>query len=373
MVKKANIRRVFPGANTYKGFYSFYDYILPQDEASRIFILKGGPGTGKSTFIKRIASDIINLGLDIECHHCSSDNDSLDGVVIPSLKVAVVDGTAPHIVDPKAPGAVDEIVNLGECWDETKLMSSRDEILKYNNRIARLFNIAYSHLKEAKIAYDEWESYMEAGIDKIRYNEILGAMLRSIFEDVSANYESPPKVRHLFASAITPGGIKNYIDTLIDSRMKSYSIEGEPGTGVKKMIQRIAQSAYEKGLFTEQFHCPFDPDSVDMVIIPEINIAVLNMSKPFHYNVSKINGLRFEDRVNLNVCIQKKEIEDYEVELEDAKRRFYYLIASAIEHFSQAKSMHDKVENFYKPAMDFKMIEEKRQEVLKKILKYKIE
>ena len=45
---------LFPGSNTSKGFYSFYRYILTQDNANRILCLKGGPGTGKSSLMKKV-------------------------------------------------------------------------------------------------------------------------------------------------------------------------------------------------------------------------------------------------------------------------------------------------------------------------------
>ena len=41
-------RDLFPGGNSSKGFYSFYRYVLTQDDAKRILCIKGGPGTGKS-------------------------------------------------------------------------------------------------------------------------------------------------------------------------------------------------------------------------------------------------------------------------------------------------------------------------------------
>ena len=47
-------RHYFPGNNTPQGFFSYYKYILGQREANRIICVKGGPGTGKSTFMKRI-------------------------------------------------------------------------------------------------------------------------------------------------------------------------------------------------------------------------------------------------------------------------------------------------------------------------------
>lgn len=91
---------LFPGGNTSKGFYSFYRYILGQEDARRIICIKGGPGTGKSSLMKKIATHFNEKGYDIEFHHCSSDNNSLDGIVIKGLNVAMLDGTAPHVVVP---------------------------------------------------------------------------------------------------------------------------------------------------------------------------------------------------------------------------------------------------------------------------------
>jgi hypothetical protein len=95
MTQKGSIKKVFPGGNTSKGFFSFYDQIIPED-AERIFVIKGGPGVGKSSFMKTIAEEFLKLGYDVEFHYCSSDNKSLDGLVIKKANVALLDGTAPH-------------------------------------------------------------------------------------------------------------------------------------------------------------------------------------------------------------------------------------------------------------------------------------
>ena len=134
----AKQRSFYPGGNTSYGFYSFYDFIIDKD-ATRIFIIKGGPGVGKSSFMKSIAKTMLEKGFDVEYHNCSSDNNSIDGIVIPALKVALIDGTAPHIVDPKFPGAVDEIVNLGEFWNEKGLIANKEEILRATQKASRFF------------------------------------------------------------------------------------------------------------------------------------------------------------------------------------------------------------------------------------------
>ena len=55
-------------------------------------------------------------GEDVDFLWCSSDPDSLGRIVLKKRRIALLDGTAPHVVDPQNPGAVDEILNLGEYW-----------------------------------------------------------------------------------------------------------------------------------------------------------------------------------------------------------------------------------------------------------------
>ena len=75
------------GANSPTGFYSLYDQLLEPEQAETIYILKGGPGCGKSSLMRRASVEYIA---------CSGDPDSLDAVVFPALNTAIVDGTAPH-------------------------------------------------------------------------------------------------------------------------------------------------------------------------------------------------------------------------------------------------------------------------------------
>ena len=84
------------GANAPTGFYSLYDQLIDPAEAENIFILKGGAGCGKSSLMRTVARAAEETGRRVEYIQCSGDPDSLDAVVIPDLKTAIVDGTAPH-------------------------------------------------------------------------------------------------------------------------------------------------------------------------------------------------------------------------------------------------------------------------------------
>jgi len=90
----------FLGANSPSGFYSLYQHLIPPESARAIYILKGGPGCGKSTLMRRVAARMEGAGLEVEYILCSGDPDSLDAILIPQKQAAIVDGTAPHAAAP---------------------------------------------------------------------------------------------------------------------------------------------------------------------------------------------------------------------------------------------------------------------------------
>ena len=95
--------RFFLGSNSPQGFVSRFDQLDCGDPQWHTFIIKGGPGCGKSTFMKRIASVFAERCAGMQLIPCSSDPESLDAVILPEWKVSIVDGTAPHVLEPKNP------------------------------------------------------------------------------------------------------------------------------------------------------------------------------------------------------------------------------------------------------------------------------
>ena len=54
--------RFFLGSNTARGFRSYFEQLLGPNSGYRLFILKGGPGTGKSSLMKKLASAFETAG-----------------------------------------------------------------------------------------------------------------------------------------------------------------------------------------------------------------------------------------------------------------------------------------------------------------------
>jgi|SRR5680860_104201 len=363
-MSNAHIKKMFPGAVTSQGFYSFYQYMIQQN-ANHIFVLKGGPGVGKSTFMKKIGQIMFDRGYDIEYHCCSSDNGSIDGVVIPNLKIALLDGTAPHIVDPKNPGAVDEIVNLGEYWNEAMIKQFKQEILSCNSKVSGYFQRAYFALQEAQIALEEWRYYTKSYQDWTTINQMTLLIEKEIFTTALKRIGNE---RHLFAWAHTPQGKIEYIDTLLQDTNRLYMLIGQPGSGKSTFLARIAQRASTYGFDVQYYHNTLDPAKLDLIILPDLRIAFVINSEPYCYTPNyheKIIILDFEQSLNTTQLM-----EDCGEEIRDCQIRVNQHILRARKNSEKAKATHDLLETYYVPAMNFSEIETKLNSILERILVY---
>ena len=103
-----------------------------------VMVLKGGPGVGKNTFMREIGKTMERAGTPVEYLWCSGDPDSLDGVVLPALRCAVVDGTSPHVVEPRFPAAVGRYVDLGRPRRSRRILTPISAPMSGLTAISRL-------------------------------------------------------------------------------------------------------------------------------------------------------------------------------------------------------------------------------------------
>lgn len=190
----------FLGANSAQGFYSLYGGFPPR--SGFLHIIKGGPGTGKSGFMRAIGSEAERRGMDVEYVLCSGDPDSLDGVYIPALNEAWVDGTAPHALDPTIFGVTGDYVNLGRFCRTPFSSENQVTIRRITPAYKALYAEGYEHIAAAG------KCEVRGGFDLAPLEKRLDMILRRCPTD-SAPYE-----RRVFLRAISCRGLLSLADTL---------------------------------------------------------------------------------------------------------------------------------------------------------------
>lgn len=354
------LRHMFPGGNTAYGFHSFYEHLIPAD-ANKIFVIKGGPGVGKSSFMKRIGEEMLSRGYNVEYHHCSSDNNSLDGVALPDLGIALLDGTAPHVVDPKHPGAVDEIIHMGDYWNEIAIRANRESVLTITKEIGRLFRKAYGYLRGAKNYQDEYISYFSdtGAVNQSALNSVALGLERQLLPGNAKL--SAPKERHLFATAITPQGPLAYVENLVEGSQNIVVLQGGPGNGTEFVVSYLRNALAARGYYVEVYHCALDPQRIEHLVVPELALAIVTSREPHTY-AGRASWVE-----NLNALVNDKNLALYRKDMDRALADSSYALDTAVGFILRAKSLHDELETFYVPNMDFAAINARREKTIQRI------
>ena len=125
----------FLGALSPSGFSGWFAQAAAEPGA-KPWLIKAGPGCGKSTFMRRIAEKAAaqpaDRGAYVERIHCSSDPASLDGVRLPSGDL-ILDATAPHTLDCKYPDAAERVLSFYDTLDHAYLHKNSAQVLAAGN------------------------------------------------------------------------------------------------------------------------------------------------------------------------------------------------------------------------------------------------
>ena len=334
-----NVRCFFGAANGYSGFRSNFDRIFRGGNIKKLFIIKGGPGTGKSTLMRMIA-ERYHSKFDTTVILCSSDPKSLDGVLIHGngKTVAIVDGTAPHILEAQYPGVLEDIINLGDAFDSMYLASRRDEIFEATNDKTMCFKHAYHSLGIAgqihryilsNLLHYECYNQAERLIKDVLYNEKAddNACVMSDFM-IGSFSKNGYDLKYNFSNGIRVVGIEN---------------DGILGY---VLMSRIAFCLSKNNVGYTLYPSAFSPDLIDAI---ETNntLYILSNSSDFTVNTS-----------DLKCCI-----EDYDA----IKGTYDYFLEEARKSLQRSSEYHFMLESVYSKAVDFCQNEKKYEGIVKAI------
>ena len=336
----------FLGATTPAGFKGYFEP-LRREPGMQMVLIKSGPGCGKSTLMKQLARRAIQQGEPVECIHCASDPDSFDGVIFVRQRRAIVDATAPHTIEPDAPGADEVVLSLYHTIqadalrphaEEVKALFARNAALRA--RAARYVASAGSLLLDSRRA-----EACSANFEKVRrYVKRLCTRLLPRTEGTAGE-----ELRLL--SAITPKGMVFYRGTVEALADRYVVFRDDYGAVSRLLLELIRAEALARGYHIITCPCAMHPeDQIDHIFIPALRLAFLtdNLWHPIQLpGVQAVRCTRFVDRENLS---------GFRARLRFNDRAASELIDQAVALMAQAKNCHDELETYYRAAVDFDQV-----------------
>ncbi|HJF33818.1 MAG TPA: hypothetical protein K8V56_18785 [Sporosarcina psychrophila] len=170
--KDAAVSHRLIGSLTSGGAHDFIPSITKH--LDRRILIKGLPGTGKSTLMKALGAEAEQRGFDVLYGWCGLDPAGVDLVLFPELSVCVLDSTNPHAYDVEHPG--DELLDLVHMCEEDA--GGEAEIGPIREAYAEKMLDATGYMQ----AYAQAENSMKITMDSAIIHPVFDSKSKVLFE-----------------------------------------------------------------------------------------------------------------------------------------------------------------------------------------------
>ena len=354
------IYNTFTASNSYKGFHSLFNSFIREENSMQVYLIKGGPGCGKSTFMKNIVSHCKNNGFTVEQVLCSSDPDSLDGISIHEKSIKIIDATPPHSFDMKYPGAVDSLVDLSRFWDNRKLIDNKKKIVDLTDEISKRYSSVYSLLNVAGILMTSNINDADDIINIERVNEYISKHMK---QNGVSPIKSKPKHTARFLSAINCKGVITLNDTINSLCNEALIIEDDT-VHVDTIMKKILYYLHKSGYNTITFYNPLCPKKIDHIIVPQIQYGFFTSNKIF--DISLNDNIKCK-KIESNRFICKEKYDNIKSIYSHKKKTISKILTESCDKLKNIKILHDELEEYYINAMNYEKMNNFTQQFINSV------
>lgn len=198
-------------------------------------------------------------------------NQYLDGVIIRSANLAILSDSI--VMDGIHPTRTIDLMD-SPC-DEAV-----EDIMTYLNAIITAsYEAAYRYFAKGLEFHEALEEVYLREMDFVEADRLANDFIATLFRDQKVrNHKSLIKER-LFGTN-TSDGIVNHLQEIIDTVENRVFIKGRAGTGKSVFMKKILAECVKYGFDAEIYHCSFDPESIDMLIIRDLDYCLFDSTAP---------------------------------------------------------------------------------------------
>ncbi len=285
----------------------------------------------------------------VEYIYCSGDPDSLDAILLPEQNAVIVDGTAPHVIEPTLPGVAHHYLNLGQAYDQKGLQPVKEELSELFSKYKACYPRAYRCLSAAgDIAFDCRSLLLTDSLSEKLDRRARGIAARHFRRESG----SSGKVEQRFLTALTCQGRVARWETVSALCRQVYELEDSYGLG-NSLLSSLLTAATAAGHDGVACMDPMTPDRIAHLLFPGLGLGFVTSTPELPYP-GKVHR-----RIRVDAAVDQELLRRVRPRLRFARKVATALTEEAIASLAQAKAFHDRLEALYNPHVDFGFVEEK--------------
>ncbi|WP_096188959.1 hypothetical protein [Evansella halocellulosilytica] len=304
------IRKYFINGHTSLGHYSLLDQFWEDND---VWVVTGGSSKIQAmvfeSFLEKAGNQAVEVFID------PTDTKTLEGMYFPESQLLVIGDKEPVYLSKRYPSMENKLFHLNDCLNETELRHHRSEIRKLSDEKSASLQLSYTYFKEGRKVHEEKEKIYLSAMNFQQADQVADELMAKLFRD-SLQEESISgslNCKRFFGAASAYGPV-NFIDELTSDLNERVIIKGRSGSGKSTLMRKVIEKANAQSFSTISFPCALDPNSIDMVIIPQLSFCIVDGTAPHVINPDR-EGDRVVDMFER--CMDQSVEVEYEQQLAD--------------------------------------------------------
>ncbi len=331
-----SVLNYYLSGNTAKGYQSLIESNI---EGVKTISLFGNYKLLKTELLKLVVARWTKMEHSIEILHSATNKDYIEGVINRTINLCIIDGNSNHDIDTSI---IKDTFDLDDVLDNNFKEQNTEKIVDSENEILNNHLSAYEYYSKALDIHDEWEEIYISNMNKKRATEYIDEVINLLLKETT--FEKVGKERHRFFGAATADGPIDYVEQITESIGKRYFIKGRPGTGKSTLLKKLVVDGIKRGINVYVYHCGLDPNSLDMVILRDLDIVIFDSTAPHEYFPSKDN----DEIIDVyKEFIKPGTDELYSDQLEEIIKRYTVEINIGTDFLAKSKDIMRKMDSLY--------------------------
>lgn len=262
--------------HTAEGFVNYLDSNLI--DIHKIIVLQH-PSNIVKTNVLQTLSHYYRNDHNVEVISSPQSSNYIEGIIVRELSIAILSDSI------KRKKQATAFVDL------TKYIDTSAENFDANEHCAlHLYKEAYEYFKTGLKIHDDLEEIYIEEMDFAKADEVADKFIIELLKNVETKERKITIYERLFGTN-TPDGVVNHVEHLIEPVKNRIFIKGRAGTGKSVFMKRVLEACKQYGLDVELYRCSFDPNSIDMILIRELDYCLFDSTSPHEFFPTRDNDV----------------------------------------------------------------------------------
>jgi len=309
----------------------------------RVLYIKGGHGAAAAALLAALDELAKEKGTPAESFWDAPGRERRCAVVLPTRNLVVVDAEAPWSLEPKLPGAGEELLSLDGCRDNATLREQRDELQQLTTQWqAQLARVAQFMKAARAIKHD----MTHVASETLNLSKIERYASRFAQKHFAAPNGKVGLEQRRFLTAVTGKGLLLRSSVLAETCSQAVILDDENGVAAPLLWELVRSYALGNGVDCISCPCLLDPAAApEHLIFPQLGLACItsNLRHPIKLeNAQHITAARF---------IEKSALHAHKNRLRFCRRAMRELLAEAYEAQAAADGFRAELDAIYADAL----------------------